>query len=158
MRKLLPVLVVSILILGGLGTVAIPIEKPTEAQLLSTQDPSIEIKVKGGLLGYKVNVTAIDPPPPNGTFTINITTKAWFMPLGAELAIQPCRFHFGPDLPKSVEFWMRPIIGFGPANITLDARYTYDGGGYVGSTAYAKGFVLLIYVSLEPVEFGFDLF
>ena len=56
MRKLLPLLVVSILVSSGLGAIAIPYEKLIADQPLNTQDSPIEIIVKGGLLGYKVTV------------------------------------------------------------------------------------------------------
>ena len=46
MKKLLPLFVVSILVLGGIGAVAIPCDKPIENQPLSSRQSLLEIKEK----------------------------------------------------------------------------------------------------------------
>ena len=54
MKKILPLLVVSIFVLSGLIVVAIP-----EKVSLNKQDWALEIDVEGGFLGYEVVITNI---------------------------------------------------------------------------------------------------
>ena len=154
MRKLLPLLVVSILVFGGLGTVAIPIEKPTEAEPLNTDGVNLTIEVKGGLLGYKVTITNTgNETIENISINMTIKTDAWIMIKGDILNFSETigdLFYRG-----IVEFNMRPVLGFGPATINVEGKIEIDDLKILGFTGNTTGFVFLFYVQgscdLPPV-------
>jgi hypothetical protein len=145
MRKLLPLLVVNILVLGGLGTVAISIEEQIEDNPLNTQNPLIEIKVKGGFLGYKVTVTNVGNASVNGHLNMTITTHAPFMPIGGQLSLPGWTFNLGVSNSASTRVW--PAIGFGSANITVSGEAVLVNVGTYQYSAWTTGFVYLIYIS-----------
>jgi hypothetical protein len=145
MRKLLPLLVVSILVLGGIGAVAITCDKPIEKQPQSTRSSLLEIKVKGGLLGYKVTVTNVGNVSINGTLNMTILTPAPIMITGAQLSLPG--WNFGLDVSNSASTKLKPAIGFGRANITVSGEVVLVNIGTYQFSAYARGFVFLIYVS-----------
>lgn len=146
MKKLLPLLVVSILVLGGLGTVAIPIEKPTEAQPLNIQYPSIEIKVKGGLLGYKVTVRNTGNENFSGKLSMTITTDAAFMIIGDVLSHDS--FELDLEAGEYLKFKWGPVIGFGSARINIKLRLTLESGDEYTDSVNANGLILGPFVFL----------
>jgi hypothetical protein len=137
--------VVIILVFSGLGAIAIPIEKPTKNQPLNTQDWPIEIKVKCGLFGYKVTVKNVCNETVSGDLSITITTQAPIMLSGVELSL---RLRVTNDFDEE-SILIGPILGFGPANINLEARFTYESGDYVKDSINIKGFVFLFYISCD---------
>jgi hypothetical protein len=151
MKKLLPLLVISILVLGGFGAVAIPNEKQIQDKQLRIDHESLEIKVKGILFGYKVTVTNVGNESVSGNFSMNITTDALIMLRGEELEQTVPFIGLGPN--DSKEFWMGPVIGFGRALIS--ALAILDNLIPIKYSKEANGFVLLIYVSgnmvLDPL-------
>jgi len=151
MRKLLPLLVVSILVFGGLGTVAIPIEKLTEAKPLKAEDSPVEIVIAGGLLGYKVKVTNVgNETLENVSLNMTITTNATFMIFGEELDSSRDFGNIEPDASKI--FWMRPALGFGPAAINVSCSLGYGDGPIDEYSGNTTGFVLLIIVRCDIIE------
>jgi len=135
---------VGIVVFGLLFATAIPaIGIVYKCKPLKIDNLKLEIKVKGVLLGYTVTVTNTVNESANGSLNIKIITDAWFMLAGAELD-----YNFDNLSPnESVEFNMKPVLGFGPANINLEARFTYENGDYAKDSINTKGFVFLFYVS-----------
>ena len=143
MKKILPLLLVSIFVLSGLGAVAVPEEKQIENKPLSTQDWELEIKVNGGFLGYTVIVTNEGNETVNGNITINITTDAWFMYLGESFEIfTSSNYEFPPGF--DTNFHIKPVIGFGLAKINVEVGFIDSQNNTYNATAEAKGFILLI--------------
>ena len=140
MKQLLPLLVVSILVLGGFGTVAIPIEKPTEAQPLNIQYPPIEINVRGGLLGYIVTVRNVGNETVNGILNMTITTDATFMIMGDVLSHDS--FELDLETGENLKFKWGPVLGFGPARINVEARLTLESGDFYDYSGNATGLIL----------------
>ena len=138
MKKILPLLVVSILVLGGLGAVAIPEEQATPEPLLQ---PEIKIGIKGEWLGYLVTVTNIGNETINGSINMSITTDAWFMILGSSYSPPEWQIDLNPD--ETTGLILRPIIGFGPATINVQGIFMPGGWGFGGNTT---GFALLFFV------------
>ena len=135
MKELLPLLLVSILVFGGLGAIANPVEKANETQPLNTQVPLIGIEVKGGFLGYKINITVLNPLY-NSTLELTITTKALFMILGEELG-------WLKDYPDFLNVKkMGPVFGFGPARINLEARLRLENGNEYYDSVKVTGLIL----------------
>ena len=144
MKKLLPVLVVSILVLGGFGAVAVQDEEYIENKPLITQDWLLEIEFKGGF-GYTVTIENIGNESVTGEIFIEITTDAWIMLLGSE--------HFGFSI-DSVEYIPEesqiykfgPARGFGPAIINLSGVFIHEIGEEYLFKAEVEGFVFLFYI------------
>lgn len=148
MKKILPFFVVSILVLNGLGVIAIPSDKQVEVKPLNIKDWPIEIKVTGGLLGYKVTLINVGNRPVSGNFSMTITTDARIMLLGEELELNAVDFEC--DIDELKEFWMRPVLGFGDSHLEQDVVMNLTGNPYweryKGET---NGFVLLFFVFCE---------
>lgn len=153
MKKIVPILLVIILVLSGLGVIAIPSEKQIENKPLIKQDWLLEIEFKGGFykpgFGYIVTIENIGNESVTGAISIFITTDAWIMLWGSD--------HFGfhidqveyiPEDPQVYPF--QPVRGFGPAIINLSGIFTYKDmyGVYweYPFEAEVKGFVFLFYV------------
>ena len=154
MRKMIPLLVVSILVLSGIGAVALPSEEQIENKPLIKQDWLLEIEFKGGLdykgrFGYTVTIENIRNESVYGDISIYISTDAWIMFLGTD--------HFGfhiknvtyiPEDPQVYPF--QPVRGFGQAIINLSGVFThYDIYGEhmkYPFEAEIKGFVFLFFV------------
>ena len=145
MKKLLPVLIADILVLGGFGAVAIQDKEYIENKPLITQDWLLEIEFKGGLFRYTVTIDNIGNESVNGQISIEITTDAWIMLLGSE--------HFGFSI-DSVEYTPEesqiykfgPVRGFGPAKINLSGVFTHEIGEEYPFEAEVEGFVFLFYI------------
>ena len=146
MKKILPILVISIFVLSGLGAVAIPDEKQNVSKPLTMQEWEIDIKIEGGFLGYTISVSPSDPPPPNGTCTVNISTDSWFMLLGKKLSLVE-ELIWNPG--EVEEFYLRPVLGLGPATMSIDVEYKISPENLTVGEATTDGFVLLFYVLCE---------
>ncbi len=153
MKNILPLLVVSILVLSGLGAVAIPNEEQIENKPLITEDWALEIKVKGGLLGYQVTVENVGNETVNGNLTINITTDAWIMLLGRNLEFPLCPSHLDLSPGEKEPYNPGPVIGFGPATITIDGEFTFEepADSYPFETN-GSGFIFLIYTTCDATQ------
>ena len=145
MKKLLSVLVVSILVLGGLGAIAIPIEKSTEAKPMNTEEYRLLITVKGRLFGYLVNFSNTGNKSITGNISLYIATNAWIMFPGGLLSMLP--EHFDIASGESVEFKMSPIIGFGPSTINITGNLKAECCIPQDFNALTNGFVFLFYIS-----------
>lgn len=144
MKKILPLLLVSILVISCLGAVAVQEEKHIVNKPLNTQDWKLEIKVTGVTLGYTVIVTNVGNKTVNGTVNITITTDAWFMFLGGSsgMVTPPWKISLG----QGTEFKLKPVIGFGLATINVSGVFTHETDGEYPFQKETKGFVLLFYV------------
>jgi len=148
MKKLLPILVVSILVLGGLGAVAIPNRGQIENKPLNTGDWALEITVKGGLLGYTVNVSNVGNESVTGNLSMAITTDTWITIIGNKLY---CVLE-NPPIVDNYSFKMSPLIAFGPAKINISVNFTEIAtGNPIEGWDLTKGFVLLFYVLCDEI-------
>ena len=143
MRKILPLLVVGILVLGGLGAVA-----TTYNEAPAYYEPPLEIHIKGGILGYMVTVKNVGNETVSGNLLMNITTDAKSMIIGDELSHDS--FEIDIDVGESFRTNWGPVIGFGPATINVEGIFSPGGWGF---EAEANGFVLLLFllVSFDPI-------
>ncbi len=116
-----------------------------EAQPLNIQDSLIEIEVKGGFLGYKINITVLYPLY-NSTLELTITTKATFMILGEEVG-------WLKDYPDFLNCKkMGPVIGFGPARINIEARLRLENGDEYYASVNVNGLILGPFVLVEQFQ------
>lgn len=146
MKKILPIVVVSIFVLIGLRAVALPNENTTEINTLNTQEWEISVMIKGGLLGYTIAFTGSNPPIPNGTLSVDITTDATFMLLGKELS-KDFDLKWNPG--DVDDIYMRPVLGFGPATLSIDLTYELTTGELYTASGDGTGFVLLFLVNCD---------
>ena len=146
MKRILPLLVISILVLSGLGAVAVPEEDTTPETLLQ---PELEIMIRGGLLGYTIKVKNVGNEAIKGTLNMTITTNATIMILGDELPYNG----FELDINTSTHYIFKwgPVIGFGPATINVEGVFSPGGWGFQGEISV---FVLLFYVLCSKTTFN----
>jgi len=153
MKKILPLLAISILVLSGLGAMALKDGIYTTPKQLSKIYEN-EIIVEGGLSGYTVTLSNARDHLLIGNISINVSTNSWFMIAGKELRMGPEQFNITPG--ESLVFKLRPVIGFGPAKIQISGRvdmdccppthiYTYN------FDSVADGFVLLFFVTCKTI-------
>ena len=137
MKKILPLLVVGILVLSGLGAVAVPDKHTTPEPLLQ---PELKIGIRGGFFGYYVTVTNIGNETISGTLNMSITTDTWFMLFDNKTSTSD-------DLTlmedEDIVIQLGLVVGFGPATISVSGIFMPGGWGFSGETT---GFVLLIFV------------
>ena len=149
MKKIIPILVLCILVISGLGAVAVQDEKYIENKPLIKQDWLFEIEFKGGFyksgFGYIVTIKNIGNESVTGDISIYITTDAWIMLLGTD--------HFGfhidsvEYIPEDTQIYpFQPVRGFGPANINLSGVFTNEIGEEYPFEAEVEGFVFLFFV------------
>ncbi len=152
MRKV-TILVVSILVLSGLGAVAIPNEEQIENKPLITEDWALEIKVNGGLFGYQVTAENVGNETVNGSLTMNITTDAWIMLRGRNLRFPLCPFHLDLFPGEKESFNPGPVIGFGSAKINIKGEFAFDESAdpYLFETN-RSGFVFLIFTTCDTTS------
>lgn len=144
MRKLLPLMVVSIFVLSGLGAVAIQDEQQIENQPSNIQPHLLEINVNGVFLGYKVTITNVGNVTINGTINMTITTNAPFIPMGSVLSLPG--WNFGLTVSNSASTFLRPAIGLGPVNVTVSGEVVLANIGTFQYSAWGTGFIFLIYI------------
>ncbi|UCF11827.1 MAG: hypothetical protein JSW06_07200 [Thermoplasmatales archaeon] len=128
-------------------------------------DWTIEIEVKGGLLGYKVTLRNIGNETVNGSLIMNITTNSLFMIVGRKVGFEPTDWHAEQLAPgEEILRNLRPLLGFGPAVITIEGVFnkvgmgTWDDCPNIPFELESKGFVLLFYpfVKFEPIATSWD--
>ncbi|UCF12234.1 MAG: hypothetical protein JSW06_09355 [Thermoplasmatales archaeon] len=154
MKKILPLLVVSILVLSGLGAVAVPEEKQIENKPLSTQDWGMEIEVLGDWFGYVAFIGPTINESVTGDYIINISTNASIMIIGRELGYALMNLTLDePEYPIRPD--LRPLIGFGFAtiNILINVSITDPVVGEFLLEKQVKGFVLPFYVLCPKTTF-----
>jgi len=155
MKRILPLLVGSILVLSGLGAVAIPNEKQILNKSQTTQDWGIEIVVDGWGFGYRVMIGTTVNESVTGDYIMNITTDARIILVGRELGydlmnltLDEPEFPIGPRL--------KPLIGFGFATINISVNVSITDpvvGGFLFKKQ-VKGFVLPFFVLCPKTTFN----
>jgi hypothetical protein len=119
MKKIFLLLVVSILILSGLGAVALS----NEEQIVN--EPLIHWRgaqiIAPGLLGYTVIIKNIGEESVTGSYNINIITDAEFMILGQNLELNIDEITFTPN--EIISFNIGPVLGFGPSSISVNGVF-----------------------------------
>ena len=126
MKIILQILIVSILLICGIGVSAISNEENIENKPLFTRDWGLEIKVKGGLLGYQLTVENVGNETVNGSLTMDINTDAWIMFLGRNLEFPLCSHHLDLSPGEKEPYNPGPIIGLGTATITIDGEFKFE--------------------------------
>ena len=166
MKKLLPLLVVGIFVLSGLGAVAVQDKKQIVNKPLTTLDHEIEVLIEGGLFGkqiatklltpgYNVKVVNTGEETVNGSLNLTITTDAWFMLKGGFLELENESFSLLRGTDK--ELVMGPVFGFGPAemNVSLNGIITYPRvHDFHWEESINTGFVLLSFVRMSHYRFS----
>ena len=143
MKKILPLLVVSILVLSGLEVGALLEDKESINKL----DEEYEIVIKGELLGYTVTTINTGDEPFDGHFEISIRTNAsiWMIEKNTVSNFHP---YFMLDPNQSVKQFLYPVIGFGRAIITIEGFICnyLTGGNYYRFEIEENGFVFFIFI------------
>jgi hypothetical protein len=149
MKQILPLVVISILVLGGLGAVAVPEEHNTPEPLL--QEPQLEVLIEGGFLRYIVTVTNVGDETFNGTLNFSINTDAWVMFSGDK--IMPPTFELVLDPTESFITKWGAVIGFGPANVSVNGVVEDLDYWKIEFETKTTGFILLFFVivGFEPI-------
>ena len=153
MNKILPILVLSIFVLDGLGAVAIPNNKKIENKPLNMQDFELEISIQGGFFGYIINVINKGTEPVSGNLTIEITTNAMVMLLGQTLS-KELTIAIDPGSAEG-EFKLTPILGFGDATISISGVFRTEHGEYPFEILNDRGYIFLIYIVFSEIIFYF---
>jgi hypothetical protein len=150
MKNILPLLVVSILVLCGLGAVAIANSEQIVKKTLNTEDWALEIKVKGGILGYQLTVENVGNKTVIGNLTMNITTDAFIMLLGRNLRFPLCSYQMNLLPGEKESFNPGPIIGLGPATISVSGEFKLEDTTFTYPfETKGSGFVLLFFNNYE---------
>jgi len=154
MKKILPLLVVSILILSGLGAVAIPSYKIIENKTSNMQDFELEIVIEGGLFGYLINVINKGTEPVSGNLSIEISTTAMITLIGRNLSKEYELGKIDPGSAKA-ELKLRYFLGFGDATMSISGVFRTDQEEYPFGSTNERGYIFLIYVVFGDVVFNF---
>jgi hypothetical protein len=152
MKKMLPLLVVIILVISGIGVVAIPIDKQIENEPENTQAMNLEIKLKTKIAGYKITMSNTGTETVKGNLTITVATHGKTL-AGKEFLWPPDKpYAINMDPGKSETTSLGPLLGIGSINVVLDAVLITDTGDYIGSVE-ADGFLFLIFafLSMDPL-------
>ena len=85
-----------------------------------------------------------------GNLTINITTDTWIMLLGRNLKFPLCPHHIDLSPGEKESYNPGPVIGFGPATITIDGEFAFEGPAepYPFETI-GSGFIFLIFTTCD---------
>ena len=143
MKKILPILVVSILVLSGLGAVAISNEKNT-ATSSTTQMPEYLIEIKDGLRwGITAIITVTHGEPPE-ELACEFTIEATVIILGRHNTVM-----FNPQPEPPVEVRSRLLLGIGTAG-RIGA--TLLDGEEILAQATASGFVLGPFLLVKQMD------
>lgn len=107
--------------------------------------PEIKVELKGGLFGYTATVTNLGNESTSGILDISVTTTdSWFILWGEELSLGDEVLVLDPNGGET--YALQPVVGFGPALITLEVIIRIDGGPTLGGSAETAGFIFLFYV------------
>jgi len=152
MRKIIPILVVNILLLSGIGAVGISYEEQFENKTMISKDWALQIKFNGELLGYQVTVENLGNEIINRSLSMNITTDAWIIFLGRNLEFPLCPHHINLS-PGDIEpYNPGPVIGFGPATIKIDSEFVFeDSADSYSFEKLGRGFVLLTFTRCDKI-------
>jgi len=140
MKKLLPVLIISIILFSGIGISAAPLKNEINNHPQMMEDWNLEIKIKGGF-GYTATVTNTGTEAIEGNLTIQIHTEPTLILIGKDLeAIDD--INLNPD--DSLKYKINPLLGIGPGHINIDVVFITDTDTYV-KTEQTNGFVFLFF-------------
>ncbi len=152
MKKLLPLLVVVILVMGGIGAVAVSNDKKMENKPQITQEWELEIKTKAKLAGYKLTLSSQGTENVKGNLTVTVATHGKTL-MGKEFIWPPDEFYdinMAPGESETIQ--LGPLLGIGSIKVVTDAVILTDEGEYLKSVE-AEGFLLLIlpFISMDPL-------
>ena len=126
MRKLAPLFMIGVFLLSGVQAVALSDQNVLEKNILATEDLGLEIIIEGGLFGYHLTVENIGTEPLYDNLSITITTNAWMMLKGQTIQYPLCPHHLDLSPGQKEPYNPGPVVGFGPATITIKGQFTTD--------------------------------
>jgi len=121
MKKVLLVIVLCTLILGGFRSFAIPNNSYIEKGPLNMQGFALEIKIEGGFFGYSVTVTNTGAEVIKGNLSLNITTETMLVIFGETLS-KEIELDLNP-ISGMENFNLKPLIAFGSSTITISGVF-----------------------------------
>jgi hypothetical protein len=121
MKKILIVIVLCTLILGGFRSFAAPNSRYIENYPLNMKGFSLEVKIEGGFLGYSVTATNTGAEEIKGNLSLNITTEAMFVIFGETLS-KKIELDLNP-ITGIENFNLKPLIAFGSSTITISGVF-----------------------------------
>lgn len=143
MKKTLPLLVVFVLVLSGFGTSIASEDNHIKNKPRNIKDLGLEIVVKGGLFGYTITVKNMGTEQVDGTFIIQIMTDASIMFIGKS---PEDGWYYSASPDESKVFKLKPVIGFGPAAITIEALFMISDDEIYYNTAETTGYVIIFFI------------
>lgn len=141
MKKLLPILIISILIISGIGISAAPVKKDLEIKPQNTEDWNLELTVKGGLFGYTATVTNTGTASISGNLTIQVHSEPKLVLLGKDLETIN-DVNLSPE--DTLKYNLRTVFGIGSGFMNFDVVFITDTDTYIESER-TDLFVLFIY-------------
>ncbi len=152
MKKMLPLLVIIILVMSGIGAVAITNDKNMENKPQSMQEWELEIKTKAKLAGYKLTLSSQGTENVRGNLTVTVGTHGKTL-MGKEFIFppdEPYDINMAPGESETVQ--LGPLLGIGSIKVVVDAIILTDEGEFLKSVE-AEGFLLLIlpFFSMDPL-------
>ena len=146
MKRIPIVLILSLLIICGFRTLAFPQDISIEKNPINMPEFALEIIIKGGILGYSVEVINTGPEEVKGNLTINISTDAMFVIFGENLSKE---LYIDLNPINGIEtFKLQPLIGFGSASISISGFLKYGDVNYP-IEEIASGYAFIIYILLD---------
>jgi len=152
MKKIFPLLVISILVLSGLGAVAVSDDKHIEDKPMSTEGFELEIGVKGELPGYSIVVRNVGTVPVTGELNMMISTDGFGMIVGKEIGMNKA---FDDPIPieEFAKLKTGLVFGLSPVTIKVSGVFKTGPADYPFETT-GNGFVFLFFVicNIDPIH------
>ena len=146
MKKILPLLIISIIVISGLSISAAPLNKEIKNNPQKVEDWNLEITLKGGN-GYTAKVTNTGTAQIAGNLTIQVHTEPMLILKGKDLEVSN-DIAFNPD--DTETYKIKPVLGIGPGNINLDVVFLTDTNDYIVSDQ-TNGFVFLFLIFCSSI-------
>ena len=152
MKKMLPLLVVIILVMSGIGAIAVSIDKKMGNDPQNIQEWELEIKTKAKLSGYKLTLSSQGTENVKGNLTVTVGTHGKTL-MGKEFIWPPDEaydINMAPGESETVQ--LGPLLGIGSIKVVVDAIILTDEGEFLKSVE-TEGFLFLIFAffSMDPL-------
>lgn len=123
MKKLIPLMVVSIIIFSGSGTVAIHNDKQIENKPLSSEDWKLEVTIEGGLFKYPITIKSFNTTVPDGTLIITMHLRRFIFRSSTQFKVHKLNSFNG-----SIDDNFSPVFFFGPIIIHIRVDFFIENG------------------------------